>query len=151
MRFAIAASLAASLLLTGCQDKAPSAPVTVTESWIRLPAAPGRPGSAYFTVRSDGRPITLASVASPQIDRIELHESRVENGMMRMRPLAHIAVPEDQALVFEPGGKHAMLFGIDPSLKPGDRIKLHLKFEPSIEIVSDAEVRGLGGEEHAGH
>ncbi|MDB5698180.1 MAG: hypothetical protein JWN69_984, partial [Alphaproteobacteria bacterium] len=41
-------------------------------------------------------------------------------------------------------GKHAMLFGIDPSVKPGGKISLTFTFNPTGQAVADADVVGPG-------
>jgi periplasmic copper chaperone A len=143
--------LLAACALTSCERSPEKAAVTVEEAWIRLPAAPGRPGAAYFTLRSDGPSPTLAGVSSPQAERIELHETRTEENIARMVPVSKLQFPEDGELRFAPGGRHAMLFGLDPALKPGDRISLSFTFEPPMQVAADAEVRGPGGGSHAGH
>jgi copper(I)-binding protein len=147
----VAPALAAALCVGACDR--PSAPmeVKVEEPWVRLPAAAGQPGAAYFTLRSSARPTALVAVGSPRVERIELHETRMEGNVARMAPVANIGFPQDGVLTFAPGGKHAMLFGIDPSVKPGDRIPLTFTFEPQQQVTAEAEVRGPGGAAHAGH
>lgn len=137
---------AAALALTGC-ERAPEEPrVEVTNAWVRLPAVPGRPGAAYFTMSANNDPNRLAGVASPRIERIELHGSGMEGGMMRMAPLGpgETTFDQDGQLVFEAGGKHAMLFGLDPALRPGDRVALTFQFEPASPVTVEAQVVSAG-------
>ncbi len=136
------------LLLAGCDAQPQSQRVSVEEAWVQLPAVGGRPGAAYFTLRTDHAPARLVGVASPLVDRIELHDSIMEGGVMRMRPLQDRSFT-GKSLEFAPGGKHAMLFGIDPGVKAGDRIPLTFSFEPAPAVTVEAEVRAFGGD--AGH
>lgn len=142
---------AAFLALAAC-DRAPEEPrVGVEEAWVRLPAVPGRPGALYFTLTANNDPTRLVAIESDQVERIELHDSRMEGGVARMVPLAPgEATFGNGRLVFEPGGKHAMLFGIDPAIEPGDRLSLTLRFDPAPPVDVAAEVRGAGGG-HEGH
>lgn len=151
--FVTAAAVAAVCLFWGCDRPPETVKVTVEQVWVRLPAAPGVPGAAYFTLHSNSSPMALTSVSSPQVERIELHDSQMDGGVMRMRPIASAEIPEAGAMEFKPGGKHAMLFGIDPAVKPGGKISLTFRFDPSGEIVTDADVVGPGGTGpgHAGH
>ena len=100
-------------------------------------------------MRGTGGGGTLHGIASPRAERIELHETRSEGGMSRMAALERVAVGDGEVR-FEPGGKHAMLFGVDPALKVGDRISLTFTFEGAPSVTVDAEVRGPG-QAHAGH
>ena len=136
----VAALVLLPLALPSCSQEREEA--TVDNAYIRLPVIPGRPGAAYFTLRGGRDPLTLHGIESPQVERIELHESVMSGGTMRMEALKEIALPSQGTVSFEPGGRHAMLFGIDPSLKPGDLIKLTLKLKPPVEITTEAVVRG---------
>jgi copper(I)-binding protein len=144
-------ALTATAGLAGCDRPPDKLEVKVEQPWVRLPAAPGRPGAAYFTLRASGGPVALVGVSSPQAERIELHETRMEGSMAKMTPVATLQFPDDGVLAFAPGGRHAMLFGIDPRVKAGDRLSLSFTFQPQLEVVADAEVRGPGGTEHGGH
>jgi copper(I)-binding protein len=59
----------------------------------------------------------------------------------------------DDRLTFKPGGKHAMLFGLDPALKPGAKVSLTFTFEPAPPVKVEAIVHGPGGGGggHSGH
>ena len=149
MRPVLAYAALASLLLGGC-DRAPAEPrVTVEQASVNLPALPGRPGAAYFILRTNNDPTRLVSVTSPMVERIELHESRVEGGVTTMGPARDLTFRSDGELRFETGGRHAMLFGVDPALRPGARIPLTFTFDPAPAVTVDAEVRPPG--DHGGH
>jgi copper(I)-binding protein len=137
------------LALSAC-DNVKSEEATVESAWIRLPVIPGRPGAAYFTLRSGVDPLTLKSVSSPQAERAEIHDSRMQNGVMHMEPLRAVEIPSHGAVEFKPGGRHVMLFGIDPTLKAGDRISLRFMLQPPVEILTEAEVRSPGAGMHEG-
>lgn len=131
------------------QGSRPGPAVQVDDAVVTLPAVPGRPGAAYFTLRTSDDPMRLLSVTSPKVQRIELHETREEDGVSRMAPMKDGRFPSGGELEFKPGGRHAMLFGIDPLLKPGARIPLAFTFDPASPVTVEAEVRGPGG--HSGH
>jgi copper(I)-binding protein len=135
-------------LLLACPacDRAPPEPgVTVEDAVVTLPVLPGRPGAAYFTLRTNNDPTRLTGISSPRIGRIELHETGSRGGIASMRPLAEATFAPDAPLVFSPGGRHAMLFDIEPSVRPGDKIVLSFTFDPAAPVAVKAEVRGPGG------
>lgn len=142
MRALLATALGLAAL-SGC-NRAPAEPrVTAEEAVVTLPAIPGRPGAAYFTLRTNRSPTTLVSVTSPLVQRIELHQS-MDKGMARITSPEDLSFSGNGRLEFEPGGKHAMLFGISKSVKAGDKIPLTFTFDPVPAITVEAEVRGPG-------
>lgn len=138
------------LLLASCERPVAAPEVKVEDARVQLPPVSGRPGAAYFTLTSNNDPTRLVSVTSPRVERIELHETVTREGVSRMRPISSPAFPDDLELVFSPAGKHAMLFGIDPAVKPGDTIPLTFNFEPAPPVTVEAQVRAFG-EGHGGH
>lgn len=136
---------AAALLTAGC-GPAPSEPrVEVEEAWVRLPAAPGRPGALYFTLAADHDSTRLTGIAMPAAERMELHGTRMEGGMTHMGPLAaDDSRFEGGRLVFAPGGRHAMIYGLPETLRPGERVAVTFTFDPAPPVTVEAEVRGPG-------
>jgi hypothetical protein len=143
---------AAALALASCSSERPEPAVTVSDAWVQLPVMKNRPGAAYFALSSNNDPTKLVSVASPSIERIELHGTAGEGGVSRMRKLTphDLVFPDDLKMTFAPGGRHAMLFGIDPALKPGDRVILTFNLEPMASVGAEAQVRAFG-ESHGAH
>jgi hypothetical protein len=138
--------------LLGC-GRAPHAPqVIVEQAIVTVPAVPGGPGAAYFTIRTNNDPTRLVSVTSPAVRSIELHETREQGGRTQMVPLEPGETSFDPAspLVFAPGGKHAMLIGVDAALRPGGKVALTFNVEPAPPVTVEAEVKGPG-QVHAEH
>jgi len=137
---------AAMLALASCNVDRSNPTVSVSDAWVQLPVVKGRPGAAYFKLASNNDPTKLVSVTSPRIGRIELHGTVEEGGLSRMQKLRpeDLVFPSDLAMTFAPGGRHAMLFGIDPSLKPGDKVTLTFNLEPMAPVIAEAEVRAFG-------
>jgi copper(I)-binding protein len=146
MRPIIALALAAAATAACNQEPGPPM-VTIEHVVVNLPAVPGRPGAAYFTLRSNTDPAKLLNVTSPLVQRVELHESMTKDGMSRMAPVEATSFPGTGVLSFKPGGKHAMLYGIDPSIKAGGKIPITFTFDPAPAVTVEAQVEAAG----AGH
>lgn len=145
-------SLAAALfLLSGCDRGPADGTVAVREAWVRLPATPSQPGAAYFRMEAGSEGTRLIGLSSPSARWIELHESRTEKGVSKMRQKKEFEFPSRGELSFEPGGNHAMLFGLNRKLKPGDKVSLTFSFNVAPPITIDAEVRDATGKSHGGH
>ena len=141
-------ALGATLLASACGRGPEPAGVTVERAVVTLPAVPGGEGAAYFTLKTGGAPSRLVGVSSPAFQRAELHGTMtMDHGAMTgMTPLGpeDARFSADAPLVFAGGGKHAMLFGVDPALRPGTKVTLMFQVEPGATVTAEAEVRGPG-------
>jgi len=147
------APLSIVLLLSACSAAAEEPRVKVSEAVVTVPAVPGGMGAAYFTLETNRENSRLVAVTSPSVRSIELHETSQEGGRSRMAPLP----PEGATfgpsapLRFAPGGKHAMLMGVDPSVRAGGKITLTFRVDGVVEPVTvEADVRGPG-QAHPSH
>jgi copper(I)-binding protein len=145
------ASLAGTMLLAGCDRPPPDGTVRVSKVWVRLPATKSRPGAAYFRMEAGSEGTRLVGVSSPSVRWIELHETSMKGSTARMKQRKEIEFPSRGELVFEPGGHHAMLFGIDARVKAGQRIPLTFSFNVAPPITVEAEVRAAGDESPHDH
>lgn len=116
---------------------------------FQLPVLPGRPGAAYFAIDVPADHGALIGVSSPQAGRIEMHETMQQRSMSGMRPMARIA-PENGRIVLARGGRHLMLFDVNPQLAAGGRAQLVLRFERGQTRTLDATVVDAGGD-HGDH
>jgi copper(I)-binding protein len=113
----------------------------VGDAWVRLPAVPGRPAAAYFTLHGGPTDTTLIAVTTDVAIRSEMHES-MARGMV---PLPSVPVPATQDVAFQPGGRHVMLFNVNPGIKPGGRwIRLTFTFADGRRIQQNAVAVGAG-------
>ena len=128
MRLAIPLSIAALALTPLLASCGGPKEVTVDEGWVRLPAAPGRPAAAYFTLHGGKKGAILIGVSSPDARTAEMHQSMEMNGVSSMAPLTQVAAPAGGEVKFEPGGKHVMLFDLKPAIAPGATVRLHFAF-----------------------
>jgi len=127
-----------TVALAGCHAT-PDA-LSVDRAWVRLPAVPGRPGAAYFTIHGGPSPATLISVRTDIAIQTEMHETLATG----MRPIARVAIPAGQDTAFAPGGRHVMLFDINPGVKPGRLIELTLTFADGTRLVRKATAVAAG-------
>ncbi|HYD13550.1 MAG TPA: copper chaperone PCu(A)C [Allosphingosinicella sp.] len=143
------AVLPLAALLAACSQGDPA--VTVEDPIVRLPAVQGNPGAAYFTLRANCTPMRILRVTSPQIQRIELHESEMVGGRMRMGPLEDNSFTTEGTKVFEEGGPHAMLFGISPEVRAGGTVRLTFDVDNAPDVTVDVPVQTAGGMGGHGH
>lgn len=130
-----------ALLLLGCGGPAE---VAVDDAWVRLPAAPGRPGAGYLTISGGARDRTVVRITADYALRSEMHETISAGGGMTMRPLASVPVPAGAEVAFAPGGRHLMLYGLDPRAKPGTSTLLTVTLENGQRLYRKAYIIGPG-------
>lgn len=135
-----------------------AADVDISAAWVRGTVA-AQTGSGAFMEISSKQNLTLVGVSTP-VAEAELHEMRLEGGVMKMRAAPRLELPAGKTVTLKPGGYHIMLMGLKKPLQPGDKVPLKLTFENaakqtlSVEVM--AEVRPLGSDapsshEHHGH
>ncbi|MEZ5458261.1 MAG: copper chaperone PCu(A)C [Steroidobacteraceae bacterium] len=92
--------------------------LTINHPWAR-PTPPGLTVSAvYFSVKNHGNTADrLIGWSSPVAGRTELHESRMDGGMARMRPVESVTIPAQGTIKAEPGGLHVMLLDLSSRSK----------------------------------
>jgi periplasmic copper chaperone A len=132
------------------------AQVTVKEAWVRATAPQQKVAAAYLQL-SSVEDMRLVAARSPIAGAVEIHETRMENNMTRMRPVASVALPAGKAVEFKPGGYHIMMMELKGPLKDGERVPLTLvvtaKDGKHENVEVEAVVRPLtahGGGRH-GH
>ncbi|MGF1501481.1 MAG: copper chaperone PCu(A)C [Paracoccaceae bacterium] len=133
--------------------------IRIETPWAR-PAIADRPTAAYMTIRNAGEAADrLVGATSPAFTRIELHETTMAEGVMRMAEVAGIEAPAGGAVDLAPGGLHLMLFGAEERLAEGDRIPFTLRFERAGEVAIEIDIRSRppegapsgGATHHGGH
>jgi len=117
--------------------------IRVDDAWAR-PVSGTLPGAAYLSIVNKGRASDrLVGARSSCCASVEIHETRVENDIMRMLPVdSGIAIEPGSTVSFKPGGYHLMLFDPGESLRLGKRFELTLVFEIGGEMTVEVEVRG---------
>lgn len=135
-------ALAAVVALSSCAQEEQ---LYVSDAWVRLPAVASRPAAGYFTVHGGPVDATLIAVTADTAIRSELHETRrAANGAMTMVPIAAVPVGALQEVRFAPGGRHVMLFDINPVVKPGGTMTLTFTFADATRIQLNAKVIAAG-------
>lgn len=124
-----------------------SAPgVAVTDAMMSLPAVPGTPGAAYFTVsQGSGAPRKLVSVYVEGTGRAEMHETVTEGGVSKMQQVKDVPLEAGKSVQFKPGSMHVMLFDVADTLKAGTNTELTVTLDNGDKVSVPARVESLAG------
>ena len=120
--------------------------ITVTSPWAR--ATPGglKIGAAYLALTNRGAaPDRLLRAQTTVAERVELHTTVTEDGMMRMRTVDSVAMPPGQTVRFDPAtGLHLMLINLAAPLQQGGSFTLQLTFERAGKIEVPVVIGAVG-------
>ena len=114
----------------------------IAEGWLRAPPMP-MPMMAGFArvVNPCAADVVVTGARSEAFASVELHETRVVDGVSRMRAVAEVPVAAAGEAVMRPGGLHLMLMQPVSALAEGDTAEVELLLADGRSIVATFEVR----------
>ncbi|MBC7191060.1 copper chaperone PCu(A)C [Marinobacter sp.] len=127
--------------------------IRVDNPWSR-PTPPGTPvGVGYLTLHNTGdQTVTLTGADSPRAGHVSIHQTVMQNGVMRMQPLAEgLALASGATQVFKPHGHHLMLEQLNKPLLEGEQVPVTLQFGDGSTRVLQLQVRSLDAPEPMDH
>lgn len=141
----------AALLLAAAPAFADASGIHIDQVWARATPGNAKTGAIYLTITNTGTtPDTLEGAAStPAAAHADLHEMKMENGVMEMRPVPSLTIAPGKSVVLAPGGYHVMLTGIKAPLKEGQTVPLTLTFAHAGPQQVTASIAKVGAM-HAG-
>lgn len=122
--------------------------LVIAQPWSRATASGAKVGAGYMTITNKGSmPDRLVGGSLPQAGRFELHEMKMEDGVMKMRPLADgIEIKPGQTVKLAPGGYHVMFMELKEPLKQGETLKGELRFEKAGTVMVDYAVGAIAAQ-----
>lgn len=142
-------ALSAFLALGACGQPAdkPAEPaaapgtVTVANAWCRPTPNGAKAGGCYVTLTA-GSDDRLLSVSTVLAESAQIHEMKMENGVMSMGELKDgLPLPAGQKVELKPGSTHVMLMGLRDPLVDGGVASFTLTFEKAPAIGVHAEIK----------
>ena len=117
-----------------------SAQTVVDDAWVRATVA-GQPSTGAFMHITSSTDSKLVEVRSPVARTVQIHESKMQNDVMSMKPVAAVALPAGKSVAIEPEGYHVMLIDLMNQVKAGDQVPLTLIVENSKGVKELIEVK----------
>ena len=114
----------------------------VRDGWIRL-GPTSMPMLAGFG-RVDNacpKPVVITGASSPAFGEVSLHETRVVDGLSRMRAVPELRIAPDGAAVLKPGGLHLMLMQPHVPLREGSRVVVEFSLKDGGVLRGEFVVR----------
>lgn len=113
-----------------------------SDGWIKnLPAAvPVRAG--YMTIHNPGsRVVSIVSLHSDAFASVEIHETRMLDGMMRMDPVPMLTIAPGETVQLAPGGLHLMMMQPAQPTRPGEVHRITIEFDDGSMQTLELTVR----------
>lgn len=127
--------------------------LVITVPWVRATPKGAPVAGGYLSVTNNGtEPDRLVGGSLAAAGRFEVHEMTMDDGVMRMRPVAGgLEIKPGQTVELKPGGHHVMFMGLKEQLKAGETVKGTLEFAKAGRVEITYPVRALGGTGSGGH
>ncbi|MBX3631554.1 MAG: copper chaperone PCu(A)C [Simplicispira sp.] len=120
--------LLAAALIAGNAHAQSAAPAAVEGAWARA-SVQGQSASGAFMRITAQEPLQLLRAETPAAGHAEVHEMKMDGGVMKMRALSALDLPAGQAVELKPGGYHIMLMDLKAPLAKGAQLPLTLVFK----------------------
>ena len=115
--------------------------ITVSNAWIRATAPGQTVTGAFLTLtNSSETAYTLISASFNGAGAVEIHETSMDEGVMRMRKVSHVDIPANGFAELKPGSFHIMLIDLETEMKPGLTEMLTLTFSDDSQKTVEATV-----------
>lgn len=126
--------------------------VEVSQAWSRATPPGVAVGAAFMQLKNKGHHgDRLVGVSSPVADRVEVHETLMENGVMKMRQRESLSIDAGKSVSLQPGGLHIMLLDLKRPLAANSSIPLHLQFENAGMVMVNVKVGEMGADAPMAH
>jgi periplasmic copper chaperone A len=137
----VALALATTSLAAAAQDTHAGS-LTIEQPWARPSIGESTNSAAYMKITNGGDAADrLTAVKTDVAGDTMLHESRMENGVMKMVHLGNgIEVPAHGTAELKPLGMHVMLMDLKRPLKAGETIPMTLVFEHQGDVPIKVKV-----------
>jgi copper(I)-binding protein len=115
--------------------------VQVKDPWARATVQGQKASGAFMTLTAKAD-TTLVGVASSVAGVAQVHEMKMDGGVMQMRALPKgLELPAGKAVPLKPGSFHLMLMDLKVPLQKDTTIPVTLRFKDAKGVESTLELR----------
>src|SRR5487761_2435792 len=106
--------------------------VTIREPWVR---------GTVRGQKATGAFMQLTATEAATLVAVQIHEMKMENDVMKMRPISRLDLPAGKSVELKPGGYHVMLMDLKQPLKKGEAVPIKLRFEAKDKTFKTIEIQ----------
>ena len=121
--------------------------LVIDHPWSRATPKGAPVAGGYMKITNTGStPDRLLGGATAAAQKFEIHEMRMEAGVMKMRELgAGLEIPPGATVELKPGSYHVMMMNLAKPFVQGERVKASLTFEKAGKVEIEFTVEAIGG------
>lgn len=118
----------------------------IDHPWTRVTPPGAKVAGGFLKITNTGTEADrLLGGSFALSDRVEVHEMKVEDGVMRMKEVSGgLEIPPGGTVELKPGSYHVMFMGLKSSPKEGERVEGTLTFEKAGAVEVAYAVEPLG-------
>lgn len=127
--------------------------VKVEGGWARA-TVQGQQATGAFMKLTAPQATRLVAVSTPVAGVAEVHEMKMDGNVMKMRAIAGLDLPANQAVELKPGSFHLMLMDLKAPLMKDSSVALTLTFKDAKGVETKQQVSvpvSTGMPQAAGH
>lgn len=128
--------------------------VKITNAWSPQAPSVAKVMAGYMQIHNNTeKDIKITSAKSPVFSRVEIHLTKMKDGMMSMIKQDNLKIPAHKMIELKPGGLHMMLIGRKQEIKSGSTIAVTLTFDngENVNITLDVKEARQQEEHHHHH
>lgn len=109
--------------------------------------------AVYFDIVNTGNETKkLVNVTGDISNRIEIHQHKMNNGLMRMQKVdGGISLPAQETVIFKPGSYHLMVMNLQRVIHENDMIDFTLHFDNGSHKIISARAIKASATQHSHH
>src|SRR2546421_12916514 len=145
LRALIPALLFASLATSAQAHDYQVGPIAIDHPWTRATPKNAPVAGGYMKITNTGTtPDRLVGGSVEVAKRFEVHEMKMDGGVMKMRELKDgLEIPPGATVELKPGSLHIMMMNLSRPLIKGERVKGSLAFEKAGRVDVEFAVEAL--------
>ncbi|MGI0117092.1 copper chaperone PCu(A)C [Zooshikella sp. RANM57] len=115
--------------------------ITVSDVYVRAMPSTAQNTAGYMQIHNHSKqPVSLIKAESPLAKNVELHLSKMAEGVMKMIQQKEIMIPAEGSTHLKPGGLHIMFLGLNKPSNEGNKTTLKLTFSNGEQLTVDATI-----------
>lgn len=114
----------------------------IKHPWARASASGANNAGAFMVINSASDD-QLVQVSGDIANKVEIHEMKMVDGVMKMRPVSALPLAAGSETKLAPGSYHIMLMGLRQALKEGEKFPLTLTFAKAGSVTVQVKVESM--------
>ncbi len=123
--------------------------IVILKATVQIPMVKGHPAKGSITLQNNSsEDIILTQISLSHAQRVEIHESVMENEVSKMLKLENLSIKAGETLDMGERSLHFMVFGLDKNLSVGNVINGKFEFLKLENIYNEFKIVKLEMNSH---